>query len=163
MKKRNIILGVSALAFTLILAGGLLVSQAHGLSQTSKDALIKGDYNGFKSSITEGAKKRVDNLNEDKFKEMSENFKKMEELKTKTEQSIKDNDFESFKKLHEERKALHNSKKSNDNRPNRPQPKELTNDELKAKFDKMVEQYKKDGTFSHPMEKGGKRNHFDKR
>jgi hypothetical protein len=85
-------LAVTGLSLTLLGAG--VVSFAHNLSPAEKTALINGDFNGYKSAITESAKLKADNLTQEDFTKLSTKVVSQEAVK----KAIEEGNYENFKK-----------------------------------------------------------------
>jgi hypothetical protein len=97
MKSIYTALSITALSLTLVGVG--VASFAHNINPAAKDALLKGDFNAYKSSIVDSAKKQSDSLTQDKFNTLSTEAIKREA----TQKAIEEGNYENFKKSAETR------------------------------------------------------------
>jgi hypothetical protein len=92
MKSIYTALAITALSLTLVGVG--VASFAHNSSPAVKEALLKGDFNGYKTAIVDSAKKQSDSLTQDKFNTMSTEAIAREA----TQKAIEEGNYENFKK-----------------------------------------------------------------
>jgi len=124
--KKMFIIAGSALLLTGTLAGGLLITANANPLQNSemKSALESGDLNAFKQAIVTQAKgnaeKRAENITEEKFKEMQENYKNQQAIQT----AIENKDYNAFKAAVADKTNL---------------PEHLKSIDSEEKFNKLVE------------------------
>lgn len=110
-------------------------------SQQVQTAIKNNDYNAFVASASDKMKSKI--TSQADFDILVTNQKVRADYQTKVGESVKNNDFASFKAL-EETKPESVSKPSFKNKGNKNQT--LTDTQLQTKFDKMVENYKASGT-----------------
>ena len=108
------------------------------MSDTIKSAIEANDYS--KLSTDEQSK-----ITQEQFSKMIAMNKAMTEHKATVEAAVKANDFAAFKKAHTDFKALMDANKPADMTDDKTRP-ELTDTELKARFDEMVAYYKTNGS-----------------
>jgi hypothetical protein len=110
-----------------------------------KTAIDNNDYEAFKSNANSRMLAKVNS--QDAFTKLVESTKQMKVIQDKVDQAVKDNNFEAFKAAQAEMKTLHDSREANEpadaNEKTRVAPTEA---EMKTRFDKLVAQYKADGS-----------------
>ncbi len=118
------------------------MSDRQAKSQARMIALNNNDLAGFNSN----SNKAVDQATFDK---MVTNNKTRLDTMNKISNAIKNNDFNTFKSIQQnkmnEMKANHPNKKGNDKQNQKKDYKNLTDAQLQTKFDKMVADYKATG------------------
>ncbi len=134
MKKIYTTIALTGLALTL--AGVGVVSFAH-YSQASKDALLKGDFTAYKTSIVESSKKKSDSLTQEQFNTMSTQAIAREA----TNKAIAEGNYENFKKSADARL--------------------LSKVTTQADFDKLVAQFKATKVIQDKINQAIKDNNFD--
>jgi hypothetical protein len=113
-----------------------------------KTAIDNNDYEAFKSNADPRMLAKVNS--QEAFTKLVESSKQMKAIQDKVDQAVKDNNFDAFKAAKTEMKALRDAEEaqepadSSDKRnSNRAAPTEA---EMKTRFDKLVAQYKADGS-----------------
>jgi hypothetical protein len=107
------------------------------MSDTVKSAVEANDYS--KLSTDEQSK-----VTKEQFAQMVTVNKAMISHQAAIESAVKANDFTSFKKAHTDFKALMDANKPADMTDDKTRP-DPTDDELKQRFEKLVEYYKTNG------------------
>jgi hypothetical protein len=127
-----------------------LNKRADSLAQHEKVAtdISNNDYEAFKKDADPRMLAKV--TSQDAFTKLVESTKARKTIQDKIVQAVKDNNFEAFKSAQAEVRALHDAEEaqepanSSDKRnSNRAAP---TDAELQTRFDKLVTQYKTDGS-----------------
>lgn len=122
--------------------------------EATKKAIEEGNYENFKKSADARMLAKV--TSQADFDKLVAEFKSAKAIQDKITQAIKDNNFEAFKSAHTEMKTLRESNKSS-NKEGKTNKTAPTDEQLKSKFDKLVAQYKADGSLpSKVMMKGSK-------
>jgi hypothetical protein len=115
-----------------------------------KTAIENNDYEAFKSNAGTRMLEKVNN--QEAFMKLVESSKQMKAIGEKVDQAVKDNNFDAFKSAKADMKTLREANKPADDNDNRRERAEPTEAEMKTRFDKLVEQYKADGSL--PSERG---------
>lgn len=102
-----------------------------------QEAVKNNDYEAFKASANEKMLQKINSQEE--FDKLVTNYKTRQEFATKLAETIKNNDFEGFKALEQTRRNEVETTKGVD----KP---ELSDEQLQARFDELVEAYKTDGS-----------------
>jgi hypothetical protein len=110
----------------------------------ARKAIADNDYEAFKANADDKMLSKI--TDQVSFDKMVANQKARAEHQAKVTEAVKTNNFDLFKQAISEREANHPKK---DEDSSRPEPSEA---ELKTRFDKMVENFKKNGVISQGRE-----------
>jgi hypothetical protein len=152
------ILGIAAIAGTLTI-GPALAKNMGSNNTATKSAIEANDY----AAYTTAAKSRI--MTKEQFDAKVANQAAHKALELKLDKAVEANNFDAAKAVFEEMKASHAAREAQNpneskKHTNHQSKVDLTEAQLKAKFDEMVSKFKADGTLpsankGHGM-KGGR-------
>lgn len=133
------------------------ITERQAQSEAIKKAIEANDYEVFKKAADERMLEKVNS--QDEFNKLVTNYKKGQEIQNKVLEAAKNNNFDAYKSAMAEQKQLMEANKladANENHQGRA-PKQLTDEQLKTRFDELVTYYKANNSLPQegPMGLGG--------
>ncbi|MGL4758504.1 MAG: hypothetical protein ACRCXZ_04160 [Patescibacteria group bacterium] len=120
-------------------------------AEATKKAIEESNYDEFKKYANSKLQNKI--TNQEDFKKLVDQHKTKQAISKKIDQAVKDNNFDLFKSAQDEMKSQFqinkDSMKSKKNRNSN-----LTQDELKSKFETLVSNYKVDGSLPSDKTQG---------